>query len=105
MYAGKTITALDTLGVAISSMMVVFAVLIILFVVIRLFSVIFREKKAEAPAAGGDENELIAVIAAAVAAFWGKSSHPIIRSAGDQYKATADFTATNDLVRDCRHCK
>ena len=48
----------------------------------------------------GDE-ELVAVIAAAVKAFGAPETHPLIRSIGGAYEAKADIVKANPLVRDC----
>jgi len=75
MLSGKTISMLDALGIALSSMLVVFVVLLVLFIAVKLFPIIFKEKPvtaavpvAEASAAENDD-ELLAVITAAVQSY------------------------------------
>jgi len=78
MLANQPISITDSLGISIACMMVVFAALLILFVCVSLFPRVFRQKMrvpdvpgeaAGAPAAGDDDGELLAVIAAAVRSY------------------------------------
>lgn len=94
MLSGEIISMLDALGIAISSMMVVFSVLLTLFVAVKLFPVIFKEKQAVAvPDASftpedDDDDELAAVISAAIQAY--TEAEPCV-------------FAGNPFARNCRH--
>ena len=50
---------------------------------------------------GIDDEELIAVISAAVKALGAPETHPLIRNAGGVYEARANIVKANPLVRDC----
>lgn len=77
MLSGKEVSMLDALSVSLASMLVVFVVLLILFIAVKMFPVIFREKKAAPETAAAvaeknadeDEDELLAVITAAVQSY------------------------------------
>lgn len=92
MLSGKAISMLDALGIALSSMMVVFSVLLILYVAVRLFPVILREKQAVDVSVSTtepkeDDGELAAVIAAAIRSYKGTQR---------------DIPLGNPLARNCR---
>ena len=48
---------------------------------------------------GMDDDELIAVIAAAVKAYGAREVHPLIRNTGDSYSASSGIPAVNPMVR------
>lgn len=106
MLKGTVIGIAEILGVAVSSMLVVFAILFILYVLVNLFPLVFRqgtpvEGISTSPAE--DQDELLAVLTAAVQAFEEDQRHPIIRNFGDETEDSADLTAGNPLARNCYH--
>lgn len=102
MLAGRTITLADSLGITVSSMLVVFAVLLILFVVLSLFPYIFGTKKMKQAETVDENDDLIAVIMAVISAFQRKENDPIIRNVGDCYDTKAEIDVTNPMIRDCK---
>ena len=50
---------------------------------------------------GLDDEELIAVISAAIKAFGAQETHPLIRNIGGGYETKANIAKANPLVRDC----
>ena len=101
MFAGQEITALDALNITLSSMLIVFIVLFILFAVVKLFPLFFRTKEKGEAKKPEDDEELIAVITAAIRAYEGGQSDPILRSIGECESPKAEIAAPNPMVRDC----
>ena len=100
-------SGIESLGVSLVSMGIVFTGLIILMVILKLFPLVFRVK-AEPEQAGKtdtDDGELIAILTAAIYAFEQKrKANPMVRSGGDTYRAVAtDIVVTDPMVRDCVH--
>ena len=104
MLKGSVIGVAEVLGVAVSSMLVVFSVLLALFVLVKIFPLVFRQKAPAAASAAPaeDQNELLAVLAAAIQAYEEEQIHPIIRNCGDAMEDVADLIADNPMARSCR---
>jgi len=60
----------------------------------------FFEKRIKKELGIGDDDELIAVITAAIEAYGLKSVLPLIRNMGSKFSVNSGVTATNPLVRD-----
>ena len=100
-------SGIESLGVSLVSMGIVFTGLIILRVILKLFPLVFRVKAApeQAGKTDTDDGELIAILTAAIYAFEQKrKANPMVRSGGDTYRAVAtDIVVTDPMVRDCVH--
>ena len=100
-------SGIESLGVSLISMSIVFCGLIMLMIILRLFPLIFRiksESKAEVKKET-DDSELSAILTAAIYAFEQKrKANPMVRSGGDSYRAVAtNIVVTDPMVRDCVH--
>ena len=100
-------SGIESLGVSLISMSIVFCGLIMLMIILRLFPLVFRiksESKAEVKKET-DDSELIAILTAAIYAFEQKrKANPMVRSGGDSYRAVAtNIVVTDPMVRDCGH--
>ena len=100
-------SGIESLGVSLVSMGIVFSGLIMLMVILKLFPLLFRIKaEPEQPGkTDTDDGELIAILTAAIYAFEQKrKANPMVRSGGDTYRAVAtDIVVTDPMVRDCVH--
>jgi oxaloacetate decarboxylase alpha subunit len=61
----------------------------------------FFERR-EAKEKGELDDELVAVITAAIREYEKKETHPFIRNIGSQYQVAADIPAPNPMARNCR---
>ena len=101
-------SGIESLGVSLISMGIVFAGLIMLMILLKLFPLVFHIKTDAAEQNGKtdtDDGELIAILTAAIYAFEQKRrANPMVRSGWDTYRAVAtNIVVTDPMVRDCVH--